>query len=407
MAVKFPFRRLLPLALIFTVVGLASSFVYPYFGLFLTEAVGAGPVHTTAFLLAAPVSSVAMAWVVGRLSDSRPIRWHLLLTAALAGVAGTALTAVVRDYWVLLAVTVTLAAVAGSLFAQSFAYARQIMQGSDPSRAALGISTLRTLFSVAWVGGPPLAALVLAARGFGWTYGLAAIMYGITALVVLLWLPRMPAPAVTATTKAGGSGPLVRRGPLFAIIASVALVQTAATLNVSAMPLFVTADLDGSLRTTGLILGLCAALEIPLMIGFGALATRVPIHRLLVCGVVCGIGYHGVAAAATAVWMLAAAQVLQAVVIATVGALSITYVQDLMPDQPGRATTMVSNTFPIGQVLAAPLFGLAQHFGFRLAYGLNLALCALALILLLAGTRRPTGAAAHPAGATATSGAGW
>jgi MFS transporter, SET family, sugar efflux transporter len=44
---------------------------------------------------------------------------------------------------------------------------------------------------------------------------------------------------------------------------------------------------------------------------------------------------------------------------------------------------MMTNTFPIGQILAAPAFGLAQQFGFRLAYGLNLALCLLGLVLIL------------------------
>jgi SET family sugar efflux transporter-like MFS transporter len=379
-------RRLFPLAVIFVVVGVATSFVLPYFALFLTEVVGAGPLRTSAFLIAAPVSGVLMSWLIGRLSDRRPIRWHLLLCATLAGLTGAALTAVIRNYWVLLALTVTVTAIAGSLFPQSFAYARQVLQRHDPARAAFAISTLRTLFSVAWVGGPPLAALVLAARGFGYTYGLAAVMYAIAALVVLVGLPRVPAPP-PGGAEAASPAPDARRRLVFLVIASFVAAQTAQTLNVQAMPLFVSTELDGSIRDAGLVLGLCAALEIPLMLGLGALATRVPVRRLIVFGMLCAIAYQAVATVATAVWMLAAAQVLQAVVIATVSGLGISYVQDLLPSQPGRATTLVSNTFPTGQVLAGPLFGLAQHFGFRLAYGLNLALCVLGLLLLLASAR--------------------
>jgi SET family sugar efflux transporter-like MFS transporter len=388
-------RRLFPLAVIFVVVGLATSFVGPYLALFLTEAIHAGPVRTTAFLVVAPISGVALSWAIGRLSDHRPIRRQLLIVAALAGFAGAALTAVVRDYWLLLAVTVTVTALAGSLFPQSFAYARQILQRNDPARAALGISTLRTLFSVAWVGGPPVAALVLAAHGFGATYALAAAMYLIAVLAVLVGLPRLPAPVVgSAEAASAGSGP--RPATLLLIIAGVTVMQTAATLNVQAMPLFVRDDLGGTIRAAGLVLGLCAALEIPLMLGFGALATRVPPRRLILFGVLCGIAYQAIATAATAVWMLAAAQVLQAAVIATVGALTITYVQDLLPKHPGRATTMVSNTFPVGSILAAPLFGLAQHFGFRLAYGMNLGLTLLALVLLLASGRVRPAARTEP-----------
>ena len=49
--------------------------------------------------------------------------------------------------------------------------------------------------------------------------------------------------------------------------------------------------------------------------------------------------------------------------------------QDCCRGQPGRATTLFTNTFPIGAMLAGPLFGLAQHFGFRLAYAHGTGLC--------------------------------
>jgi SET family sugar efflux transporter-like MFS transporter len=378
-------RRLLPLSLIFIVVGLATSFVGPYLALFLTEGVHAGPIRTTAFLIVAPISGVVVSWLIGRVSDRRPIRRQLLIVAAFAGALGAGLTAVLRDYWAVLAVTVTLTAIAGSLFPQCFAYARQMLQQKDPARAAFGISALRTLFSAAWVGGPPLAALILAAHGFGWTYGLAAVLYLLGALLVVTMLPKVPPEATSKPAMPEEH----RKSPaaLFLIIASFTVVTTASTLNVQAMPLFVQNDLGGTISQAGLILGICAALEIPMMLALGALTTRIPIRRLIFLGVLCAVAYHAVAATATHVWTLAAAQILQAMVISTVGALSISYVQDLMPEHPGRATTMVTNTFPIGQIVAAPLFGLAQHFDFRLAYVFNLGLCVLGVLLLVASSR--------------------
>lgn len=381
-------RRFLPLSLIFIVVGLATSFVGPYLALFLADGLHAGPVATTAFLIVAPISGVAVSWLIGRASDRRPIRRPLLIGAALAGAAGTALTALFPNYWAVLTITVSLTAVAGSLFPQSFAYARQVLHQRDPSRAAFGISALRTVFSAAWVGGPPLAAVVLAAHGFGWTYGLAAALYLTGALLIVFLLPRVPPPAVgPADVRRTGGTTTVRPVALFLIIAAFTAVTTASTLNVQAMPLFVSGDLGGSIRQAGLVLGVCAALEIPLMLALGALTTRIPVRRLIVAGIACGVAYHGVAVFATNVGVLIGAQVLQAMVISTVGALSISYVQDLLPDHPGRATTMVTNTFPISQIVSAPLFGLAQHFGFRLAYGMSFGLCVLGLLLLLASGR--------------------
>jgi SET family sugar efflux transporter-like MFS transporter len=379
-------RRLFPLALIFIAVGIGTSFVGPFLALFLSDGVHAGPIRTTIFLVVAPLSGVVVSWLVGRLSDRRPMRRKLLLSAALAGMAGAVLTAFIRDYWVLLAVTVTLTSLAGALFPQSFAYARQVLQQGDPKRAAMGISTLRMLFSVAWVAGPPLAALLLAARGFAYTYGLVAIMYGLAAVIVYRWLPEVGPPAGPAEHETG-NGPEVPRSTIFLLVAGFIVVQTAMTLGVQAMPLFVSTDLGGSVSGAGLILGLCAALEIPLLLGFGALGTRLPLRSLILVGVVFGIAYQAVAVTAGSVWVLAAAQILNAAFIAAVGGLSITYMQDLMPGHHGRATTMITNTFPIGQILAAPAFGLAQHFDYRLAYGVNLALCVLGFLLILAARR--------------------
>ncbi|MBU2670065.1 sugar efflux transporter [Actinoplanes bogorensis] len=380
-------RRLLPLALIFVAVGISTSFVGPYLALFLSDAIHAGPVKTTVFLVVAPLSGVAVSWAVGRLSDRRPIRRRLLIAGALAGAAGMAATAFVRDYWVLFALTITLTALAGTLFPQTFAYARQVLQRGDPKRAAMGISSLRTLFSVAWVAGPPLAALLLAERGFAYTYGLAAIMYVAVALIVLRFLPEVGRPAGHAEP-VEADAPEAGRWTILLLIAGFTVVQTAMTLNVQAMPLFVSRELGGSVRDAGLILGLCAAIEIPLMLGFGALSTRVPLRALILFGVVCAIGYQGIALVAGSIWVLAAAQLLSATFIAAFGGLSISYMQDLLPGHPGRATTLVTNTFPIGQILAAPAFGLAQQFGFRLAYGLNLGLCVLGLLLILAARNR-------------------
>ena len=364
----------------FLISGVATAIVGPFLSLFLSTAVEAGPVKVTAFLVLAPLSGVAASWAIGRVSDSRPIRRTLLIVAALAGCAGAGLTAVVRDYWVLLAVTVTATAIAGAFYPQSFAYARQVLQRDDPNRAAMGISTLRTVFSIAWVGGPPLATVLLGAGSFGYVYGSAAILYALAALAAFLWLPEVPAPA--AADGHGGPAPAAPRAMLI-IIAGFTVLTTTMVLGVQALSLYVTEDLNGSVRDAGLLLGLCAALEIPLMLGFGALSTRLPIRWIILGGAACAIAYHVMTVSAGAVWVLAVAQIFNAVFIAATSGLGISYVQDMMPSHPGRATTMFTNAFPIGSMLAAPLFGVAQHFGYRWAYGINLGLAVLGLVLLL------------------------
>ncbi|MFG2040502.1 sugar efflux transporter [Dactylosporangium sp. NPDC048998] len=373
---------LLPLGLVFLAVGVATAVVYPFLSLFLSTEVRAGPAHVTAFLVAAPLAGVVVTSLLGRLSDRRPIRRALLIAAAGAGLLSSALTAVVRDYWALLALAVTGTALAGALFPQTFAYARQVLVRDDPARSALGITALRTVFSLAWVGGPPLAALLLTAGGFTAVYATAAVMYALAGLVALLLLRRdepPEPPAVRDTGTGGGPG----RGRLWLSAVAFTLLQCPLTLGPQALPLFIAGDLGGDVADAGLILGLCAALEIPLMLGLGALSTRVRLRTLVLAGAVCGVLYEALAVAAHSVWLLAGAQVVNACFIAAVTGLGIAYLQDMLPGQPGRATTLFTNTFPVGAMLAGPLFGISQQLGFRWAYGIGTALCAAGLVVLV------------------------
>ncbi len=384
-------RRWFPLALVLLAVGVSTAIAFPFLALFLDTAVHAGPARVTAFLVVAPLSSVLVSTLIGRLSDRRPMRRALLVGIATAGCVGSGLTAFVRDYWVLLGLTVTATAVAGALMPQAFAYAREVVQGSG--RAAMTMSRLRTLFSVAWVAGPPLAAVLLEVGGFRLVYGTASLMYALAAVVAYRWLtPPATMAATMAATRAARGGadrPAPRPGadaPRSVILLTVAaftLLQCAGNLGVQAMSLFVTRDLGGSVRDAGLILGLCAGLEIPLMLGFGALSTRVPLRRLVLIGPACSVAYFAVAVSATETWQLAAAQLLNAGSIAVVAGLGVTYVQDMLPRHPGRASTLFTNAFPTGAMLAGPILGAAQHFGYRTAYGAGVALCAAALLLLL------------------------
>lgn len=377
-------RQWYPLALVFLSVGLSTAMVLPFLTLFLTDAVHASPLQVTAFLVAAPLSAVLVSTVLGHWSDRRPVRRGLIIGAALTGSGGALLTAFIRDYWILLGLTVTATAVAGSLFPQMFAYARTVLLGSD--RAAMTISSLRTVFSLSWVAGPFVATLLVSAGGFTLVYGFSATMYAIAAL--LAWRA-LPTPR-TASEIAADPGPAPVFGPdaprrvIAMSIAAFALLQCAGNLGVQAMSLLITTELHGDIGDAGVVLGLCAGLEIPLMLGFGLLAGRVPLRRLILIGPLCTLAYTLSVAGSQHIWQLGAAQILNASAIALLQGLGVSYVQDMLPRQPGRASTLFSNAFPIGAMLAGPVLGAAQHYGYRAAYltGSVLAVVAFGLLLL-------------------------
>ena len=382
-------RQWYPLALVFLTVGLSTAMAYPFMTLFLTTAVGADPVRVTVYLVVAPLSAVVVSALLGRLSDRHPIRRRLLWGASLSGCVAFGLTAFIRDYPVLLTLTVTATATATAVLPQAFAYARTVLAGSD--RAAMTMNTLRTLFSAAWVAGPPLATVLLTAGGFRAVYAMASAMYGLAAVVVLLGLPEPVAVGTAEMTEVtGATGATEPTRPdatpmvVWLTIAAFVLMQSAANIGAQSLSLFVPRDLGGSVRDAGLLLGLCAGLEIPLMLALGVLSTRARLRYLVLAGPLLSATYFVLAAATTHIWQLAVGQLLNAASIAAIQGLGITYVQDLLPGQPGRMSTLYSNAFPAGAILAGPVVGAAAHFGYRNAYVVAGVLALVGFGLLLA-----------------------
>lgn len=374
-------RPFVPLMSVSLLTGVGYALAGPFLSLFLIKEVQAGPVAVGAFLLVASLVSMVVSTLLGRLSDARAIRRTLLVVAGVSGGLAWVLFAVLREYWLLLVVAVTVWALASAQIPQMYAYARQLLERSGSTKAPLVMSGLRTTMSIAWVGGPPLGALVLAGGGFTGLFAVSAAVYVVAVVVILVWLPELGPSAPPSHEVAQQSG--LRREVVLAAAAFV-LLQCATSLGVTAMPLFVTESLGGTTRDAGLVLGLCAALEIPLMLGFGALAVRHNLRVLVLAGGAVALVYYTIMLLTEATWQVMAAQVLHAVVISAVMGLGISYFQDLAPDRPGYASTLFTNTYKTSAMLVGPLLGLAQHLGYRTAYGMGLAMSVLGLALLLA-----------------------
>lgn len=373
-------RPLVPLASVSLLTGIAYALAGPFLSLFLVAELDAGPFAVGAFLFTSQLAAIVVSTLIGRFSDTRAIRRALLVIGGAAGAVGYAVFAVSRSYWVLLAVAVTLTAVASSQMPQMFAYARQSLDHSP--KAPLAISGLRTVFSIAWVAGTPLAAFLIADSGFTLLFAVSAAIYVGGALVAAAWLPTLGKSSPPATAAAPAA-----RGRIAVAAVAFVLMQAATSLGVLAMPLYVTTELGGSTGDAGLILSLCAAVEIPLMIGFGWLATRGDHGRLVLVGAVTAIAYYAAVWFTTEVWQVAVAQALNAVVISAVMGVGISYFQDLAPDRPGAATTLYTNTAKVSAMLAGPLLGLSQHLGYRSAYAIGLGLSVAGLAFLVAARR--------------------
>ncbi|MFD7659582.1 sugar efflux transporter [Actinosynnema sp. NPDC059797] len=377
-------RFFAPLLAVSLFTGVGYALAGPFLSVFLVKELAAGPLAVGAFLFADSVAALVVGTLVARLSDARAVRRDVILVGSVAAAVAYGLFSVLRDYRLLLVVSLTLVAVASSLVPQVFAYARQALERAGSAKAPLAISALRMVTSVSWVAGPPVSAVLIDTSGFTGLFGVAAGLYLAAAVVTFALLPE---PGGTSAAPGAGRADAPRRDVVLAAAAFV-LLQGGEMLGYLVLPLYVTDVLGGTTSDAGLVMGLCAALEIPLMLGFGALALRVDHGRLVLAGGVVALVYYAAMLPATATWQVAVAQVPRAVVISTVMGVGISYFQALAPDRPGYASTLYANTLKVAAMVSGPLLGLSQVLGYRSAFAISSALTVVGLGLLLAVRRR-------------------
>src|SRR5262249_33227218 len=160
--------------------------------------------------------------------------------------------------------------------------------------------TLRMMLSLAWAAGAPLGALVLGLIDFNGLFLATSLMYFVVfGVIITLFHNRFaPAPAAAPTTTESASQ---SRATLIAVTAAFVVLQAVTSLTVTTMPLFVSVTLHGNITDAGIILGLCAALEVPLMLLFGRLASRWSLLDLILAGGAFGIAYCVAGSLATTV----------------------------------------------------------------------------------------------------------
>ncbi|WP_322014728.1 sugar efflux transporter [Paraburkholderia sp. J12] len=414
----------LPLAGATLMLGVAMSFTAPYLSLFGVERAGMSPLRLGIFMTAIATSGVIASTAAGRFSDATGKHRLLLLVSLCAATLGYLCLCVVRDYRLLLAVGIAFIGAGGCALSLVFSFSRAALPAADHAERTFASATLRTILSAAWVFGPAVGALVLAAAGFYGLFLFAAASFAACATIV--WRMREPrldehatqhlAPRPTAgqvdrdddaqyegqpLTQAevepghmpGRAGvrpasklrmpmPEVSSQDIMRAVVALTLIGLAANATMIVLPLYIVHGLHGTRLDVSIMLGLGAFMEIPMMLALGARASVLNKPRwLAACATVHAV-YFVAMSVAPGVNALIPMQMLNAFVVAVTSCLGMTYVQDLMPESPGRATALFFNAARLGSILSGVLSGLlVQAFGYRgtfLFCGV-LAVCALVL----------------------------
>ncbi len=413
--------------------GVAMSFTAPYLSLFGVERAGMTPLRLGIFMTAIAASGVIASTAAGRYGDATGRHRPLLLISLCAATLGYISLCIVRDYRLLLAVGIAFIGAGGCALSLVFSFSRAALPAADDAERTFASATLRTILSAAWVFGPAVGALVLAAAGFYGLFLFAAASFAACATIV--WRmrepradehatqhlkprpfaaestadddrsqyegqpliqaevePGHPEPARTneasqPADKARSSKPAVpllkaTQSDIMRAVVALTLIGLAANATMIVLPLYIVHGLKGSRLDVSIMLGLGALMEIPMMLALGARASKLYKPRwLAACATVHAI-YFIAMSLAPGVHALIPMQMLNAFVVAVTSCLGMVYVQDLMPNAPGRATALFFNAARLGSILSGVLSGLlVGAFGYRgtFVFCSLLAICALVL----------------------------
>lgn len=376
------------LALSVFLLGFGLSLAVPYLALYAVNRAGMTPLQLGVFLTVNAVSAVLVATLLGRWSDRLPNRKPILLLTLAAGTAAYALIAVTPNFAGLLLIGSLLLSLGAAAFPQVFSFARASLNGTPGELAERAMTLLRSVFSLSWVVGPGLGAALLGEDRYHAVFLAAAACFALAAAPLIRVPGRRPQPTPGSTPIA--APPAVPRALIAWGAAAFVLYGMSMHMGMAMFPLFVTKTLGGTAGEVGLLVGLCALLEIPVML---ALVTwrRLPgVPVLIAAGMGLFVLHFALVVLAGGMAALIAAQVVRAVVLAILAGLGMTYFQTLMPGRFGAATTLYANTSSVGAMLSGITSGaVAQAFGYRSVFLVCAALSLVAWGVMTLNNRRP------------------
>lgn len=366
--------------------GMGFSFVIPFLSLWGTQEVGFTALQFGLFMTLTSLSAIGLGTVLARWSDTRVPRKVMLLIGATCGVLGYTGYAFVREPLVLVSIGVTLIALSSICFSQLFATARDWFAGDAAVTRDAGItlSIVRVCFSFAWTVGPALGAAIMVHFDFIGLFLGAASLYFLFLLGVWRFAPYQPRPVTVSAAARVPVWQTLRRPDLLGYFVAFVAFFAAFAMNMMNLPLAVSHVLGGTSGDLGIIFGVGPVVEIPLMLWFGQMAARGRQLALIRFGGIVAVAYFALLLLATEVWHVYFIQILSGTAFAIMGNVAIVFFQDLVPGQPGLATTLFANSTSLGNLLGYLGFGtLAAPLGPRGLFGVGVVGAVLCCVLLL------------------------
>lgn len=368
--------------------GMGISLSAPFLSIYFTKQLEVSVGMFGIFLAATLTAGIWISTLIGRRSDLGLNRKSIYLVSTLCNALAYSGYLLIHDFAILFIYMIVFTALGAPGMPQLFAISREAVNKSNFTDHAFANSTLRSAFSLGFITGPLIGTLLIAAIGFkGIFTGTIGVFLLIALLIFLFLKSNIKLKSNNAEVKVKSFRLVQNRNILlpFLILILMYVAHWMSSINTA---LFITNNLGGTTSDVGLVSSICAALEIPFMIMLGLLSGKYSNRILMMCGAVLGGAYYLVVITSGAMWQMLAAQILLAFFVAVISAIGISYIQDLLPNMPGYASTLYSNSSTIGRLVGSLVGGLlASVVGYRFSFVLCFILVVISTIMLAVSGR--------------------
>lgn len=423
-------------------IAISGSLFAPVMSYYLNTELGFDPIHISIVFALLPLATIAIVQTIARFSDMGLQRPMIICIASLFGIASSMVLYSRPDFVTMCTIGLICLGTHPVAFPQIFASAREFAIKHVKQGSLMFTTFLRSLTSLSWVVGPPLAFAIALGGSFNLLFTVTAVIFFLCFLASYFFLPNVfdanqgegspesadgkvnaaanadskasaeasadssaetsaaasaagaenHAPdaeqvnqAAKAARLAGAKVAWWKDGSVMMLFAGTGLIFTAFSSYISSMPLYVTQELQLSNSLPGYIMGLAAFLEIPLMFLGAKLSKIIGLKTVVLIGAISLFVFLVLLHWTTTPAQLLAVQIFPALFIAFLGSIGMVLFQEMLPTIPGQSTSLFINASTAGQIAGGGMISLAESGSYMTIYngGMGIAVVGVILIALV------------------------
>lgn len=363
---------------------ISYAFILPIMTVYLVEGLNTPPLLIGLYTVGVSVVGIVAAQWLGRLADTGVSVKRLFLLAISSLMVAALAFSQLGTFWSVWLVGITFMALGNGSVPMLLTLIRRQITESDGSPTTVN-AQMRAGVSLVWILGPAIAFMVIGRAGFDTVFQVAVLMAGLVLVASVLWMPDLGIAQPT-----GAHSSTRKKPPITLTLAALGgwllMANAAHGLHITAMPLYLLRELNTSTDLPGLLLGLTAAVELPVMLMTPRWTARWGMIPVLAVGMGAAVLYY-----LGLYWVqhptgLMALQLLNGLFFGIFVGLGLTVVQDHLAEHSGFASAFYTSALRTGSMVGTALAGvLGQYLGFHNALlgSVTLALGAIVCLVIV------------------------